>query len=179
MLVIDSQLPINSDLSAKREHSRSGFKQNFSSCNLVFVIYFRVRFLWIMPSQPEIPDSVKGFIAKHIRSVEQLEILILLSAAPENIWTVQKVAQHIQSDEASIASCLEELQSQGFLIAKKMPGLVYQFSCSSEELLMGVKALTETYRKQRIKVIEVVLDKSQQNLRNFSDAFKIRRKDDS
>jgi predicted transcriptional regulator len=130
---------------------------------------------FIMAAEEGISEEVKNFISKHIRSVEQLEILLLLSASPERIWTVQSVHQQIQSSQAAVAACLEKLHEQGFLTARKMPGLVYQYSPNSPELAKGVATLAATYKEKRIKVIEQIFEKSGDQLRNFLDAFKIRK----
>jgi len=130
---------------------------------------------FIMESDTTIPEDLKIFISKYIHSVEQLEILLLLSASPTTMWPVAHVHQQIQSSEASVATQLELMQEQGFLSAKKMPGLVYEYLPKTAELSKGTVALAALYKEQRIKVIELIFRKPEDKLRQFSDAFKIKR----
>jgi hypothetical protein len=130
-----------------------------------------------MNPKNEISEKVRLFIAKYIHSLEQLEILLLLNAYRGGMWTVPHVQAHVQGKESSVSGCLEDLRSSGFLRATPMPGLVYQYEPKSEDLKKGVDALAAAYKEHKIKVIELVVSKSSDELRNFSNAFKLRRDD--
>src|SRR5947207_2897383 len=60
----------------------------------------------------ELPTSVRQFISRYIRSVEQLEILLLLRERTDMEWTVQKTYEVILSAPASVQRWLEELVRQ-------------------------------------------------------------------
>jgi hypothetical protein len=90
---------------------------------------------------------------------------------------VPHVQAHVQGKESSVSACLEDLRSSGFLMATPMPGLVYQYEPKSAELKKGVDALSAAYKEHKIKIIELVVNKSSGELRKFSDAFKLRRDD--
>jgi hypothetical protein len=131
-----------------------------------------------MESKTGISEEIKNFLAKNIHTIEELETLLLLADAPDNLWTAQYVAQRIQSDEVTAATLLEALKERKFLISKKMPGLVYQFSPDSKEARDVIHTLVVVYKEKRIQVLQLIVEKSDDRLRAFSDAFKMRRKDD-
>jgi hypothetical protein len=132
-----------------------------------------------MEPKPGISEEIKNFVSKQIHSIEELETLFLLADAPENLWTTSHVSQKLDCDERTAAALLEELKNRGFLISKKMPGLVYQFAPESKETKELIQALVAVYKERRIQVLQLVVGKSEDRLRAFSDAFKMRRKDDS
>jgi hypothetical protein len=124
-------------------------------------------------------NEVKSFISRYIHSIEKLEVLLFMMQNRSDFLTVQKIHERIQTDQITLARCLEELQADGFLTTRRMPGLVYQFSCSSNDQLRLIRELEILYRDQKVKIVALIYGKSkEESLRTFSDAFKIRRKSD-
>ncbi len=130
-----------------------------------------------MSPESGIPPAVRKLISKHIHSLEQLEVLLLLYRSPEREWTVQEVNEHIRSSDVSIAGRLEGLQAAGFLVlnASQPSGPSYRFSPRSEELRRSVPVLAGAYQEMRLQVIELIFGRSSASLREFSNAFKIRK----
>src|ERR1051326_5760778 len=69
------------------------------------------------PARPmdEIPSDVKQFIAKHISSVDQLEVLLLLRDHPEREWSAQDVGRQLHMSYASALLRLANLRSRGLV----------------------------------------------------------------
>jgi hypothetical protein len=131
-------------------------------------------------SEKNVSGEVRNFILKYIHSVEELEILLFLHKSKDSLWPVPEVHRYIQSNETNIANKLDELCSHGFLTAEKMPGLVYRFAPNTNELRQAVENLASAYQERRIQVLQLVCQRSENEIRNFSDAFKIRKeKNDS
>jgi hypothetical protein len=57
-----------------------------------------------------VPTSVRGFIASHIVSVAQLEVLLLLRAAADKQWTATEVARALVTQQDAAAGWLEDLR---------------------------------------------------------------------
>lgn len=68
-----------------------------------------------MPDSIE-PD-VRRFIAIHITSVAQLELLLLLRDHPENYWSCEDVAKQLYASAEVTASLLVRMESQQLLRA--------------------------------------------------------------
>lgn len=126
-------------------------------------------------SNYELPDNLKKFIAKHIVSVEQLEILFLLGDHPQQTWTVPQVFQAIQSSPASVAERLSNLQSRGFLERTAEEPPAYRYHPQSDELARMVVELRSAYRQSRVKVIEAIFAGPMDQAKSFADSFKFRK----
>ena len=120
-----------------------------------------------------LPDDVHRFLFQNIDSVEQLEVLLLLKQAPEHGWTAPDVALALYSHPYSIGRRLALLLGQG-LLREKEPGC-YQYAPRSLELHETVNRVAECYRERRVAVITLIASKPIENVRAFSDAFRIRR----
>jgi DNA-binding MarR family transcriptional regulator len=121
-----------------------------------------------------LPEDVRLFLHQNIDSVEQLEVLLLLWRAPERGWTSEDVARAVYSHPTSVARRLARLLGQG-LLREREPGC-YQYAPHTAELHQIVTRLDHTYRERRVAVITLIASKPIENVRAFSDAFRIRRK---
>lgn len=123
------------------------------------------------PARP-ISLELRRFIAEHIRSVEQLEVLILLADQTTRLWTVSEVLRRIQSSEKSVSDCLEYFRNAGLLTVTSVGA--YSFSPSDSSLGALVQALAKTYRERRVSVIECIYKRSTP-IQDFADAFRLRK----
>jgi len=122
-----------------------------------------------------ISNSVRDFIARHIRSIEQLEILLLLAKDPTRGWSVAETFQNIQSNMATVRARLEQFHESEFLVLEN--NSCYRFAPSNPQTSDAVRELAENYRDRRVRVIEAIYSPKTDVLRNFSDAFKLKTKE--
>lgn len=118
------------------------------------------------------PDAVLSFVDRHIESVEQLEILLLL-AAQDRMWSAAEIFQNIQSSQASVEKRLESLVAAG-LLAKTEKGCFY-FAPKDDDTRKLVKDLAEAYKTRRVRIIEAIYTRKTDAVRTFADAFKFRK----
>ena len=121
-----------------------------------------------------LPEDVHLFLHQHIDSVEQLEVLLLLWRTPERGWTSDEVATAVYSHPSSVVRRLAMMLGQG-LLREREPGC-YQYAPRTAELHTTVTRLDHMYRERRVAVITLIASKPIENVRAFSDAFRIRRK---
>ena len=124
---------------------------------------------------PGIPEQVRRFLLQCIDSVEQLEVLLLLHGSPSAAWSPAAVATTLYSTPDSIAQRLAGLHARG-LLATTEPAS-YRYQPRTADLDAAVSLLAETYRQRRVAVITVIASKPMENVRAFSDAFRLRKKD--
>lgn len=124
-------------------------------------------------SDAEIPKEVIDFISEHITSMEQLEVLLLLSGEPNRDWSSEAVFTAIQSSQASVTQRLLEFCDRGLLI--QPAPLSFRYLPKSQALASVVRALAATHKERRVKVIELIYRKPVDNVQSFADAFKIRK----
>jgi hypothetical protein len=119
-----------------------------------------------------VPAPVRRFIASHIVSVAQLEVLLLLRAADKD-WTADEVARALVTQPEAAAGWLENLTQDG--LARRQ-GASYRYAPATEELETTVDALAESYANYRVAVISLIFAGPSEGVTRLADAFRIRRK---
>ena len=60
-------------------------------------------------SQRDFSPEFRAFVNKFINSIEQIEVLLILRANPERVWTVDEISAIMRSTPNSIRSRLDAL----------------------------------------------------------------------
>jgi hypothetical protein len=120
-----------------------------------------------------IPESVARLIATHIRSLEQLETLLLLAGHPEKEWSAEEVYSVIRSRPGSIAERLEELRGQGLLSVAA--DARYHYAPQVAETAAAMELLAQLYKERRVRIVEMIYSQPIDPLRGFADAFKFKK----
>ena len=122
--------------------------------------------------------TVDQFVAQHVRSVEQLEILLLLHRSPDTYWTAAALAQHL-----GIAATVADLQVKALvrdgLSREGASGPQYRYDGSNPDRAQMVGQLAAAYRDRRISVINAIYEANLTRLRTLADAFKFGGKKES
>jgi predicted transcriptional regulator len=119
-----------------------------------------------------IQESVRKLIADHIDSVEQLEVLLLLRAQRERVWTVAEINDEIKSSVSSVETRLSGLADGGLL---QRQGRTFRYQ-AAPEMDATVTELARAYAERRFTVIELIFARPTDKLRAFADAFKVSKK---
>ena len=123
----------------------------------------------------ELDDEVRGFIAEHIGSVAQLEVLLLLKQHPDQAWDAEQVARALYAGATLLADELADWCTRGLLDeAPDKPG-AYRYVPRSPELAAIVERTEDAYKNRRVSVITAIYSKPIDKLRTFADAFRIRK----
>lgn len=123
----------------------------------------------------DLPASIRLFLSRYIRSVEQLEILLLFVRAPGSVWSSKKVYDTILSTPHSVERWLEEMTRTG-LLEKAGEGAGYR-NTGNEELLTQMTLLSDLYRMSPVRIIEAIYRRDTIAAQSFADAFKIKNTD--
>jgi hypothetical protein len=124
-------------------------------------------------SEEPLSIQVREFIARHLRSIEQLEILLLLSSEPGTIWTAQRVYDRILSRPTSVQHWLDEFVALGLFQSDGAAPAGYRYSVPSE-LRGTVSSLAQFYKTMPVRVIEAIYRKNTDAAQGFADAFKFK-----
>ncbi len=125
-----------------------------------------------------LPDDVVRFLNRHIDSVEQLEVLLLLHRAAESAWTAEMVAAALYTQPASAARRLAALYGDGLIEQVAGQDRAYRYVPYSSDAGEMISTLADTYRERRVAVVTAIASKPMENVRAFSDAFRLRRKEE-
>lgn len=125
-----------------------------------------------MSGEP-LPPEVQKFIVRHIASVEELEILLLLFNERETPCTAESAYQVIKSSRQSVQLGLDKFLAEGFVesVTGDPPG--YTFRDAGSESL--IRELDRSYREKPVRVIEAIYQRTRDSARDFADAFKFKR----
>jgi hypothetical protein len=130
-----------------------------------------------------LPPSVSQFIGQYVRSVEQLEIILLLARNPEETFSVQDVYRVIMSTVESVQGWLDEMVIQGLAAQTAGPPPTFRFLAANFALQEAVKSLGASYKAYPVRVIECIYRPRQESApappsdpaQGFADAFRLRK----
>ncbi|MGH7822689.1 MAG: hypothetical protein ACREQ9_23270 [Candidatus Binatia bacterium] len=120
---------------------------------------------------------MKDLIGKHIDSVYQLEVLLLLRRENETEWDAERLSRELRIDRASVETCLAELGAGGLVARVGSAAAAYRYQPSSAALDQAVALLDEAYMNRRVAVISLIYAKPQEKVKSFADAFRLRKDD--
>ena len=125
-----------------------------------------------------VPAEVTNFLADHIESVLELELLLVLRADAARTWTATDLATQLKIDPVFAAAQLEKFYDRHLLSAEKgtdRPDAAYRYAPASAELDAAVAAVAAAYASHRVTIIGLIFSKPTSNLKTFADAFRIRK----
>jgi hypothetical protein len=122
----------------------------------------------------DIPTDVKQFIAEHLNSVAELEVLLLVKGESAREWTPEDISKLLCMPAEVIEGHLVGLESRGLLAATPAPPR-YRFHPRTTELEQVVHCLDEIYKERRVSVITLIYSKPVDKVRTFADAFRLRK----
>jgi DNA-binding Lrp family transcriptional regulator len=128
------------------------------------------------PGKP-ISEPVDRFLARYVGSIEQLEILLLLAEQPSRSFRAGEVAQIIYASPESVVRRLRKMENDQLISATDETDPAYTYAPRSSELDQVIQELARAYRERRVAVITLIASRPMENVRAFSDAFRLGKKD--
>lgn len=126
-------------------------------------------------SESGFSEELDKFIAAEIQSLEQMEILLLLSGNPHRWWTAHSVYEVVKSSPASVEERLEDLTRREILRSEGESEIRYQFAPPSEQIWKAVNELREAYKERPVKVVQAIYSKPPDAIQEFARAFRVRK----
>lgn len=128
-----------------------------------------------MATPDDIQPDVRSFIADHIHSVAQLELLLLLHGDPAKAWSAAEAALNLCTAADMTGGLLQELRSLGLLTSTDGSEVKFSFQPKTPQLGQVVSDLAQVYQERRVTVITMIYSQPVDKLRSFADAFRFRR----
>jgi hypothetical protein len=124
-----------------------------------------------------IDEDVQRFLATHISSIGQLEVLLLLRATEGREWSADECSRELGSDVRWIQALLADLAARGFLIARESEAVSrYHYEPSTGEIQRLIEGAATAYKERRLSVTNLIHGKIESDAISFSDAFTIIKK---
>jgi hypothetical protein len=130
-------------------------------------------------SPHEVPRRVLAFMAEHITSLDHLQLLIALIQSGDRWWDATSAARELGTTVGSARRALDHLAAHNLLDIRITADVRYQFRPGTQDLYDAAMDFADQYRTRPLPLLELVSGTSRRNVRDFADAFRIRRDDDS
>ena len=117
-----------------------------------------------------IPGEVRKLVADHVKSVEQLELLLLLRRERGRDWDGAEAGAALQTTAESAGRSLGHLAAHGLAATD---GGRYRYAPSPADA-RAVDGLDEAYAKRRHAVIAMIFESPSDAVQSFADAFRLR-----
>jgi hypothetical protein len=120
----------------------------------------------------ELQQDVLSFIAEHIDSVVQLEALLFLAARAQADCTPAEVARELRIAPAWAEAALAKLAAAGIL---QVSGQAFRYAPQSQQTADTIATLAQAYEDRRVTVISTIFSKPPDPIKQFTDAFRLRK----
>lgn len=123
----------------------------------------------------DLAPHVERFVLQHLRSLEHLDAVLAMHREPERWWTDQSISDATGAPLHVAEQILEDLCSANLLNVRITSAVAYQFNPGSEDLKETVADVVDALRLGRTRVYTLITSRSSRALRDFADAFRLRR----
>ena len=121
-----------------------------------------------------VPPETAEFVARHLRSLEDLQVLMTCIEARDRWWDAAAVARELGISATSARHTLDHL-ARGNLLDIRITGDVrYQYNPGTAELNAAALACAAAYRTNPVPLVQMVAGSARRSVRDFADAFRIR-----
>lgn len=120
-----------------------------------------------------LPANVDRFLRGSVRSVWELELLLLLRAQRARSWTADELVRDLRASVLIVTDALASLQKSS--LVSKSENEQYQYWPATPELDQLVTEVAGAYASSPAAVIEAILSSPSSSVRVFADAFKIKK----
>ena len=99
-----------------------------------------------------LPNSVETLIQRHIRTIAELEVLLLTRSAKDRSWAADDAARALRTSRESAGSGLDALVRKGFL---RLEADGYRYAARAD-LDDAVGDLDRAYARYRTRIISMI-----------------------
>lgn len=123
----------------------------------------------------ELPDEVRAFLRAHIESVMQLEVLLCLRNEPDVAHEPTQLSRELGGSVDAAIACLSALERSNLVVRDDPAELAHRYAPADRSLAAAVDLLADTYAKRKVAVVTEIFSQPKDDLRSFSDAFRLRK----
>jgi hypothetical protein len=124
------------------------------------------------------PAPVVHFTRTHFSGIEDLQVFVAAIDTRERWWDAVSMAREIGIGESAARQSLDRLARRNLLDIRVTGDVRYRFRPGTPDLDAQAAAFAAAYRKNPVDVVRLIVGSLPNSLRDFADAFRIRRDDD-
>jgi DNA-binding IclR family transcriptional regulator len=118
-------------------------------------------------------EELQGFIRANLRSVWELELLLLMSREPSRAWGVDELNRELRGSISLVSEILGKLERVG-VVAEAGDG-AYRYDPKTPELARIVAQLERDYAARPLAIVRAILDAPNEKIQTLADAFKVKK----
>jgi hypothetical protein len=127
---------------------------------------------------PPLPVDIVQFARSYIRTIEELETLIMCVDHRDRWWDATSLAGRIRISESRASRALDHLARTNLLDIRITDAIRYRFHPGTEDLETRAAAFASAYHRNRVDVVKLIARAGvADSVRDFADAFRIKRDD--
>jgi DNA-binding transcriptional ArsR family regulator len=120
-----------------------------------------------------IADDLLEFIRGSIRSVWNVELILLMWRQSRRTWAPDELVRELRASEFVVSEGLGALQAAG-LVTAEADGR-YRYAPASPEFDRLVQQLDQVYRERPTAVTRAIFSSPTDKLQTFADAFRLKK----
>jgi hypothetical protein len=122
-----------------------------------------------------LPPEVRHLIARHARSMEHVEVLVLLARTPERSWTAEDIRIELRLPETALSRrVFHDLLDAGLIGLEAGEHPRYRFDPLSVADREAVRLLTIAYNERPVTLVRAIYERPSP-AQSFADAFRLKR----
>jgi hypothetical protein len=122
----------------------------------------------------DFPADVRQFIARHIESLAQLEVLLYLRQNTQRSVHPGEISNRLALNMEMSSAICADLVRRGLAIKTEAS---FRYQTADSELDRVAGALAITYRDRRLTVTNEIYSKPRDNVKAFAEAFRLRKEE--
>jgi hypothetical protein len=123
-----------------------------------------------------LPEAIQELLKERVRTIDELEAMLLLRADPESLWDDERLAAALQVSPALAHAVLDELERAGICVREAPNAHRMRFTLNAE-LARQLAELAIFYEQHRVDVLRFISNTAISRvrtdaLRTFAHAFR-------
>jgi hypothetical protein len=118
-------------------------------------------------------EDVQDFIRANLRSVWELELLLLMSRERSRAWSAEALNRELRSSVSLVGQILGKFERLGLVAAAGEGG--YRYAPQTPELERVVGRLEEVYAARPLEIVREILAAPNEKIQTLADAFKVKK----
>jgi len=118
---------------------------------------------------------VAEFTRRHLETIEDLQVLIVCMDDADRWWSPDSMARHLALTPGHARRVLDRLVRSNLCDIRVGGEVKYRFSPGTPQLESDASAWLAEYRRNPLSVVTLLTGR--RSLRDFADAFRIKRRD--
>ena len=128
-----------------------------------------------MSPEQQLPPDVVAFIADHLLSINEIEVLTAMIDTPDRWWDARLIYGELGVAVPAARELLDHLTALNLLDIRFTDEVRYRFRPGTAELAQTMSRLAASYRTNHAAVVRAVSPSAPRGARDFADAFRFRK----